>query len=256
MKPFLFHLPSVVDLGIAVTKCQSRMTAVWFAVPGRMQSFRWECKRKVYEMALMELSPLLNLCFSVLKQHLNLTVKNHLPFPLLALVNCQAYFTKNKMNEISWCAWIILGKTAKIQMPWMLWARFEGKTMLPSSSLSSYFPIPLERTITFCEFTLAQSERRDSLSSQFCKRRILKFQYPNGLSRGMMWHVHMNAFPWSQRNLSPGCFVCRSALKTGAEISDYIETFSVMTSCYFLVAFIKLVHSGGFRAFKSYICIV
>lgn len=62
--------------------------------------------------------------------------------------------------------------------------------MLPSSSLSSYFPIPLERTNTFCEFTLSQSDRSVYLSSQFCKRRILKFQYLHSLSKRMMWHVH------------------------------------------------------------------
>lgn len=62
--------------------------------------------------------------------------------------------------------------------------------MLPSSSLNSYFPIPLERTNTFCEFTLSQSDRSVCLSSQFCTRRILKFQYLHSLSKRMMWHVH------------------------------------------------------------------
>lgn len=80
------------------------------------------------------------------------------------------------------------------------------------------------------------SEKSESLSLQFCKRRNLKFQYPRRLTRGMMWHVHTwMPSPDLKRNLSPGCFLCRSALKTGDEISGCTETFSVMTSCYFCV---------------------
>lgn len=73
-------------------------------------------------------------------------------------------------------------------MPWTLWARFEGKTMLPISSLSSYFHIPLEGAITFCD-SLYLRQKGVTLS-QFCKRRILKFQYPHGQNKRMMWHVH------------------------------------------------------------------
>lgn len=96
MKLFLFCLPQV---NYFTSRC---VTVIWQLL-GLLyragQSFGWECRRKVYEMLLMELSSLLlNLCFSLLKQTLNLMVRNHLLFPLLALANCHAYFTKNKMR--------------------------------------------------------------------------------------------------------------------------------------------------------------
>lgn len=99
--------------------------------------------------------------------------------------------------------------------------------------------------------------RKECLSSQFCKSRVLKLHYLNGLSRGMMWHAHTwmpSPDPKEICHVNVSC--CRSALNTGADISGYSERVSVMTFCYFHVSCIEFVHSGGLRAFRSYICIV